>query len=146
MTQKQAVNGIVESVLYVQNLAHSVEFYEDLFGFEKEIADEMICVLRVPNRQALILFPKSIALEPGRATSPVGTVEGVIPPHGGSGRLHVAFSIAASDLEFWEQRLASRGIAINSKVHWERGGWSLYFRDPDEHLLELITPGLWTFY
>ncbi|MBW4569406.1 MAG: VOC family protein [Tolypothrix carrinoi HA7290-LM1] len=146
MTQKQAVNGIVESVLYVQNLAHSVEFYEDLFGFEKEIADEMICVLRVPNRQALILFPKSIAQEPGRATSPVGTVEGVIPPHGGSGRLHVAFSIAASDLEFWEQRLASRGIAINSKVHWERGGWSLYFRDPDEHLLELITPGLWTFY
>lgn len=122
MTQKQAVNGIVESVLYVENLADSVEFYQDLFGFEKEIADEMICVLRVPNRQALILFPKSIAQEPGRATSPVGTIEGVIPPHGGSGRLHVAFSIAASDLEFWEQRLASRGIPINSKVHWERGG------------------------
>ncbi|WP_193199012.1 VOC family protein [Nostoc sp. MG11] len=146
MTQKQSVNGIVESVLYVKDLARSIEFYKDLFGFEKEIVDEMICVLRVPNRQALILFPKSIDTEPGRATSPVGTVEGVIPPHGGNGRLHVAFSIAASDLEFWEQRLAERSIEINSKVHWKRGGWSLYFRDPDEHLLELITPGLWTFY
>ena len=146
MTDKQAVNGIVESVLYVEDLAHSVEFYEDLFGFDKEVMDEMICVLRVPNQQALILFPKSIAQEPGRTTSPVGTVEGVIPPHGGSGRLHVAFSIAASELEFWEQRLAERGIPIDSKVHWKRGGCSLYFRDPDEHLLELITPGLWTFY
>lgn len=146
MTEKQTVNGIVESVLYVEDLVHSLKFYENLFGFEKEIMDEMICVLRVPNRQALILFPKSIAQESGRITSPVGTVEGVIPPHGGSGRLHIAFSIAASDLEFWEQRLASQNIPIDSKVHWKRGGWSLYFRDPDEHLLELITPGLWTFY
>ena len=146
MTEKQTVNGIVESVLYVEDLARSLKFYQDLFGFEKEVMDEMICVLRVPNRQALILFPKSIAQEPGRTTSPVGTVEGVSPPHGGSGRLHVAFSIAASELEFWEQRLAERGIPIDSKVHWKRGGCSLYFRDPDEHLLELITPGLWTFY
>lgn len=146
MTVKQMVNGVVESVLYVEDLPHSVKFYEDLFGFEKEIIDEMICVLRVPNRQALILFPKSIAQEPGRTSSPAGTVEGVIPPHGGSGRLHVAFSIAASELEFWEQRLTSRNIPIDSKVHWQRGGYSLYFRDPDEHLLELITPGLWSFY
>ncbi|HCF28157.1 MAG TPA: glyoxalase [Cyanobacteria bacterium UBA11049] len=146
MNGKQTVNGIVESVLYVEDLAHSVKFYQDLFGFEQEIRDEMICVLRVPNRQALILFPKSVATEPGRKTSPVGTVEGVIPPHGGSGRLHVAFSIAASDLEEWEQRLTERNIPIDSKVNWKRGGWSLYFRDPDEHLLELITPGLWSFY
>lgn len=146
MSQKQMINGVVESVIYVEDLAHSVKFYQDLFGFEKEIIDEMICVLRVPKQQALILFPKSIAAQPGRTTSPVGTVDGVIPPHGGSGRLHMAFSIAASDLEFWEQRLAERNIAIDSKVHWQRGGWSLYFRDPDEHLLELITPGLWSFY
>ncbi|MBD6620463.1 glyoxalase [Komarekiella sp. 'clone 1'] len=146
MTQKQTVNGIVESVLYVEDLEHSAKFYQDLFGFEIEIRDDMICVLRVPNSQGLILFPKCIAQQPGRTTSPVGRIKGMIPPHGGSGRLHIAFSIAASELEFWEQQLADRGIPLDSKVSWQRGGWSLYFRDPDQHLLELITPGLWTFY
>ena len=146
MTAMPTIDGVVESVLYVEDLPHSVKFYQDLFGFEPEIMDDLICVLRVPNRQALILFPKSIAQEPGRTTSPAGTVEGVIPPHGSNGRLHVAFAIAASTLEHWEQRLAQRQIPIDSKVNWRRGGCSLYFRDPDEHLLELITPGLWSFY
>jgi catechol 2,3-dioxygenase-like lactoylglutathione lyase family enzyme len=27
-----------------------------------------------------------------------------------------------------------------------RGGHSIYFRDPDGHLLELATPGLWAGY
>ncbi len=26
------------------------------------------------------------------------------------------------------------------------GGTSLYFRDPDGHLLELVTPGIWSIY
>jgi len=49
-------------------------------------------------------------------------------------------------LEAWEKRLAEKGVAIESKVKWERGGQSLYFRDPDGNLLELITPGAWTIY
>jgi hypothetical protein len=31
-------------------------------------------------------------------------------------------------------------------MHWARGGRSLFFRDPDNHLLELMTPGNWTTY
>ena len=33
-----------------------------------------------------------------------------------------------------------------SRVTWERGGVSLYFRDPDGRLVELATPGLWPSY
>ena len=68
---------------------------------------------------------------------------GVIPGHGGSGRLHFAFSIAADDLDSWRTRLAGRGIAIVGEYRWPRGGTSLYFRDPDGALGELATPGLW---
>jgi catechol 2,3-dioxygenase-like lactoylglutathione lyase family enzyme len=38
---------------------------------------------------------------------------------------------------------------LESRLHLvalHRGGTSLYFRDPDGHLLELATPGLWTIY
>jgi catechol 2,3-dioxygenase-like lactoylglutathione lyase family enzyme len=42
--------------------------------------------------------------------------------------------------------LKSRGIAIEEVKQWERGGKSLYFRDPDGHLLELVTPGCWPNY
>ena len=43
----------------------------------------------------------------------------------------------------WERHLATRGIAIESRVTWPRGGTSLYFRDLDGHSIELATPGLW---
>lgn len=68
---------------------------------------------------------------------------GTIPPHDGAGRLHVAFAIAAADLPDWEARLEHNGIAIEGRTHWPRGGESIYFRDPDGHLLELATPGVW---
>jgi len=67
-------------------------------------------------------------------------------PHDGDGELHLAFAIAAGELPRWESWLAANGIAIEEKRAWDRGGQSLYFRDPDRHLLEVATPGVWTIY
>jgi catechol 2,3-dioxygenase-like lactoylglutathione lyase family enzyme len=71
---------------------------------------------------------------------------GVIPPHDGSGRLHVGFAIDRGELPEWEAHLTANAVAIESTVDWPRGGRSLYFRDPDGHLLELLTPGVWPVY
>ena len=71
---------------------------------------------------------------------------GVLPPHDGSGQQHFAFSVPASDLQAWEQRLEENNVVIESRVTWPRGGRSIYFRDPDGHLVELITPGCWAIY
>ena len=46
----------------------------------------------------------------------------------------------------WETRLATHNIPIEGRTAWKRGGESIYFRDPDGHLLELATPGLWAIY
>ena len=40
----------------------------------------------------------------------------------------------------------ANNIAIEGRTTWKRGGESIYFRDPDGHLLELATPGLWAIY
>ena len=72
--------------------------------------------------------------------------EGTILPHDGHGDLHIAFAIAADELPDWEKRLTARGIPIEGCAKWTRGGESIHFRDPDRHLLELATPGLWAIY
>ena len=143
-TTTPVVTGIVEAALYVEDVGRAMDFYQSLFGFETEVRSDAIGVLRVPGRQALILFPRSIADSP--AVTPPTAVEGPIPPHGGSGRMHVAFSIQPEELDPWRKRLTDRGIKIEGTTRWKRGGISLYFRDPDQHLVELISPGLWSFY
>jgi len=82
----------------------------------------------------------------GSATQTVTIPGGTIPGHDGAGPLHVAFAIGKDELEHWQKHLASRGVAIEGETSWSRGGRSIYFRDPDGHLLELATPGLWSVY
>jgi catechol 2,3-dioxygenase-like lactoylglutathione lyase family enzyme len=134
------INGIVETALDVDDVARSAEFYERLFGLRRIAGDGRFCAFAVPGNAVLLLFRK------GGTPDPVPTPGGMIPPHDGSGRMHFAFKISAESLEACGQELAAHGIPIESTVHWPRGGVSLYFRDPDQHLVELITPGCWEVY
>lgn len=135
-----AVSGVLETALYVEDVDRAARFYAELFGFETLVSSAAFRALAVAGRQVLLLFRKGSAVDP--AVVPGGT----IPGHDGSGRLHLAFSIPAADLERWERFLVEQGIAIESRVKWPRGGQSLYFRDPDGHLVELVTPGCWAIY
>jgi len=92
-----------------------------------------MCALRIAASQVLLLFRKG-----GSAQATV-TPYGTIPGSDGDGSLHVAFFIPASDFESWRDRLQRSGVAIESLVKWPAGGRSMYFRDPDKHLIELKT-------
>jgi catechol 2,3-dioxygenase-like lactoylglutathione lyase family enzyme len=127
-------DGILESSLYVDDLARSIRFYEAVMGFRvMSRFGERGCAMEVGPHQVLLLFKK-------------GASRAIQSPHDGDGELHVAFAIPASELVNWESWLASKGIAIEEKRSWELHGWSIYFRDPDRHLLELATPGTWPIY
>jgi catechol 2,3-dioxygenase-like lactoylglutathione lyase family enzyme len=134
------LNGVLETSLYVADLERSARFYQALFELEVLAADDRFCALNVAGRQVLLLFHKALSDAPSVLPG------GVIPGHDGGGRLHLAFAVAAPDLPAWREHLASRGVAVESTVSWPRGGCSLYFRDPDGHLVELATPGLWSIY
>ncbi|MDQ4120311.1 MAG: VOC family protein [Acidobacteriota bacterium] len=134
------LDAVLETALYVADLKRSVSFYQTVFELETLFADDRLCALNVSNKQVLLLFLK------GASDQPTNTSGGVIPSHYGNGQLHVAFSIQANELNKWENWLSENGISIESRVRWARGGSSLYFRDPDGHLLELVTPGLWAIY
>src|SRR5262245_34240995 len=134
------LTGLLELGLYVADVPRSLRFYQDLFGFEPMTADARFAALGVAGRQVLLLFRR------GGTTEPLVTPGGTIPPHDGSGQLHLAFAIPGESLAEWERRLADRGVPVESRVTWDRGGKSVYLRDPDGHLVELATPGVWPIY
>ncbi len=87
----------------------------------------------------LLLFQKG-------AATPLEMPGGLIPAHESSGPGHFAFAIDAADCPRGSRGSPSSASPIESRVRWERGGLSLYFRDPDNRLVELATPGLWPSY
>ncbi len=135
-----ALRGVLETVLYVDEIDRAADFYGGVFQLPELYGDARMRAYDVGGRGVLLLFKRGATLKP------VETPGGVIPAHDGSGPAHVAFSIAAEEYEAWEKRLIEKNIAIESRVNWPRGGRSLYFRDPDDHVLELATPGLWRGY
>jgi catechol 2,3-dioxygenase-like lactoylglutathione lyase family enzyme len=134
------LDGILETAIHTDDMARSRAFYEGVLGLEPIYSDDRLSAYAVAKRDVLLVFRK------GAATQTVTLPGGTIPGHGGDGALHVAFAIGKDELERWEAHLASRGVAIEGRNDWERGGRSIYFRDPDGHLLELATPGLWSVY
>lgn len=131
------LSGIAETALYVDDLQRAVDFYKALFNPCILRHDDRLCALEIASEQVLLLFRRDASVE----STNLGF--GVVPAHDGSGPLHVCFRIQEEDLSAWEQKLQQLGTAIESRVQWPGGATSLYFRDRDDHALELATPGLW---
>ena len=137
----QRLERIVESALYVDDLSRSRRFYVEVLGGEVLLDSQRLLALSIGGVSVLLLFQR------GATSEPLTTPGGVVPPHGGTGIQHLAFAVPdASALESWATRLEQHGIEIESRVRWERGGESIYVRDPDGHSIELITPGLWAIF
>jgi catechol 2,3-dioxygenase-like lactoylglutathione lyase family enzyme len=134
------VSGILETALYVSDPSATAAFYRRIFGFGTLLESDRLVALDVAGRDVLLLFRQ------GATDGPFDTGSGVIPGHAGVAPTHFAFSIEAEDVEPWKAKLAAEGVAVESVVSWPRGARSVYFRDPDGNLGELITRGFWATY
>ena len=132
-----AIEGVLEASLYARDLKRTAAFYRDLFGFKALVDSPRLVAFEIAQRSVLLVF------QAGATEQDVVDPGGTIPGHDGRGRLHLAFSIRADDLDAWRERLAERNVDIVGEYRWPRGGTSLYMRDPDGALVELATPGLW---
>ena len=134
------IRRIVETALDCDDLARSATFYRTLFGAEPMLSSGRLVAIDAGEGTVLLLFQRGLSNEP------VQLPGGIVPGHDAGGPGHLAFAIDSVDIPEWEARLAELDIAIESRVRWERGGVSLYFRDPDNRSVELATPGIWPSY
>ena len=106
-----ALDGVLETALYVDDLPRARRFYEEVLGLKPVFADQRLCAFAVAPKSVLLLFPRGKTLE--TVVMPGGT----IPPHDGHGPLHLAFGIKADELGDWERRLTEKGIAIEARTN-----------------------------
>lgn len=127
-------NSIKETAIYVSDLQQSQDFYEGVLGLP--------IIVKAPNQHVFFRAGNSILLcfvaEHSRKKTD-------IPPHYGHGNLHFALECKAHEYEDWKALITKNGIEIEQEVVWKSGGKSFYFRDPDQHSVEIIQPGIWDY-
>lgn len=127
------MEAVLESALYVEDLARAVAFYRDVLGLRliSEFENRRGVALRA-GPSILLLFR---AEETSRQAEPA--------PHGARGPGHVAFRVAPAEMDGWRRRLKERGVPIEHEQRFGENPPSIYFRDPDGNLLELAVASIW---
>lgn len=128
------ISSIKETCLYVADLKATRDFYHEKLGLP--------LIAFVPNRHVFFKAGTSVLLcfNPDDARQKTH-----LPPHYGSGHLHFAFEVEKGQYEAWKRKIEGLGIEIEQEVIWreETGVKSFYFRDPDNHAVEIAMPGIW---
>lgn len=132
------LDRILETVLYTADMTRARDFFENVLELRPLHAGDRMTAYAI-GPSMLLLFQQGATDETVHLPKGMGT----IPPHDGGGRQHLALAIGKDEMEDWTRHLSSHTVAIEGRTRWPRGGESIYFRDPDGHLLELATPGIW---
>lgn len=137
-TELAPPKGILETVLYTDDLAASESFYRDVLGLIPFVTAQGRHRFYRCGDQVLLLFDPRAT----NTTAPAGAALPV-PPHGAVGAGHVCFRANADEIETWRTRLVQHGVAIEADFLWPSGGRSIYFRDPSRNCLEFAEPKIW---
>ncbi len=130
-------SGILESVLYVDDLAVARAFYADVLGLEPFTEIDGRHLFYRCGNQVFLLF------DPMATRVPASGAAIVVPTHGATGEGHLCFRATAAEIEDWRRRLAAKGVEIEADFEWPQGGRSIYFRDPSGNSLEFAEPRIW---
>jgi catechol 2,3-dioxygenase-like lactoylglutathione lyase family enzyme len=103
----------------------SVRFYERMFGFKYEGPLGHFAPIRIPSQSLSLDFDDRESFQPQ----------------------HYAFKVSEAEFDEIFARIREAGLAYGSEPwapengqinHWN-GGRGVYFRDPNGHMLELLT-------
>lgn len=126
------ITQIKETALYMEDLDAAKEFYHGKLGFP--------IINEVPKNHLFLRAGNSVLL----CFNPdVSKIKEQPPPHFAIGNQHIAFEVAPEDYEKWKNKILRSGITIIQEQSWKNNLHSFYFRDPANHVLEIIPKGIW---
>jgi catechol 2,3-dioxygenase-like lactoylglutathione lyase family enzyme len=120
---------ILETVLYVDDLAAAKKFYVEVLGLTGKGGSFVV------GEDMLLLFHAPATI---KQKSP--------PPHGATGPGHMAFEVPLEEYEVWKRHIVEKNVRIEEEIVWDKNDAnvrSFYFRDPSGNVLEIATPGIW---
>ncbi|WP_354700140.1 hypothetical protein DSM112329_00403 [Paraconexibacter sp. AEG42_29] len=132
--EQLAPSGLHEAVLYADDLPAASAFYRDVVGLRIVLGPTpMLTALRVDAGSVVLLFDPERALEAGRD----------VPSHGTRGPGHIAFTVDDAALTAVLGRCAAHDVPVEREIRWERGGRSVYVRDPAGNSVEFVVGEIW---
>jgi catechol 2,3-dioxygenase-like lactoylglutathione lyase family enzyme len=132
--------GILETVLYADDLEAAESFYTDVFGLKVFLREDGRHVFfKIGESMLLVFNPRSTASVPTYVKGQP------VPVHGARGVGHMAFRAPLDAIDAWKRRFAEKGVVVESEVHWPQGGRSLYVSDPAGNCVEIASPDIWGF-
>jgi catechol-2,3-dioxygenase len=134
---------IVETILYTSSAPKLAEWYTSIFALTPFLSLPNVVGFSLPNNTILLLFSRSSTTADKVSTS------GTIPKHGcetGLGQ-HIAFACnGIEELREWEAHFKEKEVEVLGTMDWELGGRSVYVRDWEGHVIEVMTRGVWEVY
>ncbi|PCJ86576.1 MAG: glyoxalase [Flavobacteriales bacterium] len=123
---------IKETCLYVKDLEKTIGFYKDKIGLELfSYVKENHAFFRAGTSVLLCFNPE------------VSKNKTHIPRHFAVGEMHIALEVEIDDYKECKQKILAAEIEIEHEEKWSRGHLSFYFRDPDNHCIEIVQKGMW---
>ncbi len=129
--------GVLETVLYAEDLGAARHFYETVLGLECFAQHGERDLFFHCGGQVLLIF------NPRLTEIPHGSGPGIPPAHGAHGPGHVCFKATADAIARWRRHFETLGISIDADFEWKTGGRSLYVRDPSGNSVEFAEPRIW---
>jgi catechol 2,3-dioxygenase-like lactoylglutathione lyase family enzyme len=156
MPPPTAISHVLETCIYVKSMSKSQQFYSDLLGLKPDRATDRITIYPL-GQTTLLLFQLGLTSEDIVSEKDSNLI---IPKHGptddvmaalrsGNSELRQHFCLAVkdrADAEKWEEYLRGKGVPVSGRMKWPRGGYSVYFHDPDGRVGEIASQGIWAHY
>jgi len=131
-------SAILESALYVTDLAAAEAFYTDILGLTLLGKVDGRHLFFRCGRGVLLIFNAEATKVP-----PAPDARLKVPPHGTVGEGHLCFAATGDEIDGWKAHLGAKRIAIESEFEWPQGGRSIYIRDPSGNSIEFAEPRIW---
>ena len=133
--RRMRLQGLHHLTAIVRDLDRTTEFYRDVLGLALVEAGR-----NDDDPDARLFWFGDAAGTPGTLISFMEYPSMEEATQGRGGVHHFAFLVSGRDeLQAWRSYLEDHGVAV-SELYDRRQFSSIYFRDPDGHLIELGTP------